>query len=163
MHEFEKTPGDSEGQGSLECCSPWGHKELDTTERLDNNILMSWTLTTFTTCMRVCAKSLPSCPTLCDPVDCSPPGSSVHRIPQARILEWDAVASSGGVFPTQGWKLRLLCLLHWQAGSLPRVLPKITISTEQVWEKRNDFPQNPKYMIHTHSVLSISHPQKMIF
>ena len=28
--EFEQTPGDSEGQGSLECCSPWGHKELDT-------------------------------------------------------------------------------------------------------------------------------------
>ena len=113
--------------------------------------------------MSVCAKSLPSCPTLCDPVDCSPPGSSVHRILQARILEWVAVASSGGVFPTQGWKLRLLCLLHWQAGSLPRVLPKITISTEQAWEKRNDFPQNPKYMIHTHSVLSISHSQKMIF
>ena len=28
-HEFEKTPGDSEGQGSLVCCSLWGHKELD--------------------------------------------------------------------------------------------------------------------------------------
>ena len=35
-----------------------------------------------------CAKSLQSCPTLCDPMDCSPPGSSVHGIPQARILEW---------------------------------------------------------------------------
>ena len=31
-HEFEQTPGDSEGQGSLACCSPWGHKESDTTE-----------------------------------------------------------------------------------------------------------------------------------
>ena len=31
-HEFEQTPGDSEGQGSLACCSPWGHKEWDTTE-----------------------------------------------------------------------------------------------------------------------------------
>ena len=30
-HEFEQTPGDSEGQGSLECYSPWGRKELDTT------------------------------------------------------------------------------------------------------------------------------------
>ena len=28
-HEFEQTPGDSEGQGSLLCCSPWGHKDLD--------------------------------------------------------------------------------------------------------------------------------------
>ena len=30
-HEFEQTPGDSEEQGSLVCCSPWGHKESDTT------------------------------------------------------------------------------------------------------------------------------------
>ena len=37
-HEFEQTPGDSEGQGSLACCIPWGHKELDTTEWLNNNI-----------------------------------------------------------------------------------------------------------------------------
>ena len=36
-HEFEQTSRDSEGQGSLECCSPWGHKELDTTEHLNNN------------------------------------------------------------------------------------------------------------------------------
>ena len=31
-HEFEQTPGDGEGQGSLACCSPWGCKELDMTE-----------------------------------------------------------------------------------------------------------------------------------
>ena len=36
-HEFEQTLGDSEGQGSLACCSPWVHKELDTTEQLNNN------------------------------------------------------------------------------------------------------------------------------
>ena len=30
-HEFEQAPGDSEGQGSLECCSPWNGKDLDTT------------------------------------------------------------------------------------------------------------------------------------
>ena len=36
-HEFEQAPGDGEGQGSLECCSPWGQKELDVTERLKNN------------------------------------------------------------------------------------------------------------------------------
>ena len=30
-HEFEQTPGDSGGQGSLACCSPWGHKESETT------------------------------------------------------------------------------------------------------------------------------------
>ena len=35
-----------------------------------------------------------SCPTLCDPMDCSPPGSSVHGILQARVLEWGAIAFS---------------------------------------------------------------------
>ena len=37
-----------------------------------------------------------SCPTLWDPVDCSPPGSSIHGIPQARILEWVAISFSRG-------------------------------------------------------------------
>ena len=37
-----------------------------------------------------------SCPTLCDPVDCSPPGSSAHGILQARILEWVAISFSRG-------------------------------------------------------------------
>ena len=37
-----------------------------------------------------------SCPTLCDPMDCSPPGSSVHGILQARILEWVAISFSRG-------------------------------------------------------------------
>ena len=41
------------------------------------------------------AKSLQSCKTLCDPMDCSPPSSSVHGIHQARILEWVAVPFSG--------------------------------------------------------------------
>ena len=36
-HEFEQTPGDSEGQGSLVCCSPWGSKESDTTQPLTGN------------------------------------------------------------------------------------------------------------------------------
>ena len=35
-HEFEQAPGDGEGQESLACCSPWGHKELDMTEWLNN-------------------------------------------------------------------------------------------------------------------------------
>ena len=36
-HEFEQTAGDSEGQGSPASCSPWGRKELDTTEQLNDN------------------------------------------------------------------------------------------------------------------------------
>ena len=42
---------------------------------------------------RVCAQS---CPILCNPVDCGPPGSSVHGISQARILEWIAISFSRG-------------------------------------------------------------------
>ena len=34
-HEFEQAPGVGDGQGSLACCSPWGHKESDTTEPLN--------------------------------------------------------------------------------------------------------------------------------
>ena len=45
-------------------------------------------------CVR--AKSLQSCPTLCDPMDCSLPGSSVHGILQARILQWVVMPSSRG-------------------------------------------------------------------
>ena len=40
------------------------------------------------------AKSCQSCPTLCDPIDGNPPGSSIHRIFQARVLEWGAIAFS---------------------------------------------------------------------
>ena len=36
-HEFEQTLGDDKGQGSLACCSPWDHRELDTTQGLNNN------------------------------------------------------------------------------------------------------------------------------
>ena len=35
-HEFEQAPGAGDGQGGLACCSPWGHKESDTTERLNS-------------------------------------------------------------------------------------------------------------------------------
>ena len=44
------------------------------------------------------AKLLQSCPTFCDPMDCSPPGSSVHGILKARILEWVAIPFSRGSF-----------------------------------------------------------------
>ena len=47
-------------------------------------------------CVCVCAKLLHLCLILCDPMNCSLPGSSVHGILQARILEWVAVPSSKG-------------------------------------------------------------------
>ena len=72
--EFEQTLGDNEGQGSLAYFSPFRHKESDT--------------------VAAAAKSVQSCPTLCNPIDSSPPGSPVPGILQARILEWVAVSFS---------------------------------------------------------------------
>ena len=69
-----------------------------------------------------CAKYLQSCPTLCDPMDCSSPGSRVHRILQADTGVGCHFLFQG-IFLTQGSNPCLLCLLHWQAGSLPLVPP----------------------------------------
>ena len=57
------------------------------------------------------AKSLQSCLTVGDPMDCSPPGSSVHGTSQARILEWVAISSSKGS-SIPGIEPRLLQFLH---------------------------------------------------
>ena len=54
------------------------------------------------------------CLTLCDPVNCSLPGFSVHGILQARILEWVTISFSRGIFPTQGLNLGLP---HWRQDS----------------------------------------------
>ena len=72
----------------------------------------------------VCAKSLQSCLALCEPMGCSLPGSCVHGILQARILEWAAVPSSrGSSRPRDRTSVSYVCLLHWQAGSLPLAPP----------------------------------------
>ena len=76
-------PGKSHGQRSLIGYSPWGHKESDMTERLHFHFSLS-------------------CPTLCDPMDCSPPGSSVHGVLLARILEWVAIPFSRGSSQPRG-------------------------------------------------------------
>ena len=54
------------------------------------------------------AKSVQSCLTLCDPVDVSPPGSPVPRIPQARTLEWVAISFSSA----WKWKVKVNSLSH---------------------------------------------------
>ena len=56
---------------------------------------------------------------LCDPMDYSPPGSSVQEIFQARILQHVIISCSRGIIPIQRSNPLLLCLLHWQVDSLP--------------------------------------------
>ena len=97
-HELGQTSGDGEGQGGLLCCSPWGHKELDTTRWVSNSNYMSrmWSLQGVTFTVREMCVIAQSCLTLCNPVDCSLPVSSVCGISQARILEWVAISFSRG-------------------------------------------------------------------
>ena len=67
------------------------------------------------------------CPTLHDPMDCSPPGSSVHGIFQARVLKWDAIAFSGktSLSVLKSLKLKLVETVVWvkhacqKVGTLP--------------------------------------------
>ena len=63
------------------------------------------------------------CPTLCDPMDCSPPGSSIHGNSSGKNTGVGCHALLKGIFPTQGSNLLLLCLLQWQVGSLPLAPP----------------------------------------
>ena len=82
------------------------------------------------------AKSLQSCPTHWDLMDYSPPGSSVHRILQARILEWVAMTSSRGSFSPRDWT-HVLHLLLLKASSLPLVSPGKPICQRNGWQIRN--------------------------
>ena len=68
-------------------------------------------------------KSLQSCLILCDPVDCSLPGFSVHGILQARILEWVVMPSSRVSSRSQDWSRVSLCLLQCQVGASPLAPP----------------------------------------
>ena len=97
-HKFEQTLGDRKGQGGLVHCSPWDSKELDTTYRLKNNrqkkfkqlpLIVLGKDPGIAVCCCLIAKL---CPTVCDPKDCSPSGSSVRGISQARILERVAIS-----------------------------------------------------------------------
>ena len=87
----------------------------------------------FLQCMKVKSESEVSqlCPTLCDPMDCSLPGSSTHGLFQARVLEWVAVAFSE---PTAGLLLRISKGLYqmtqplkFSEASLPTEKARITI------------------------------------
>ena len=89
-----------------------------------------------------------SCPTLCDPMDCSPPGSFVHGILKARILEWVAISSSS--------HLILCCPLLL----LPSIPPSIRVfSSESTLHMRW-----PKYRSFSFSIIpSKEHPGLISF
>ena len=79
----------------------------------------------------VCAKSFQSCLNLCNPMDCSPPGSSVHGILQTRILEWVAMPSSRDL-PNPRIEPKSLKSPYWQVDSFLLVPPG-----NKLYSKRN--------------------------
>ena len=80
-------------------------------------VAISAILKEFSSNLKLRAKAVQLCPTLCDPIGYSPPGSYVKGILQARILEWVVMPSSRGSFQLRDLT-RISCLLCWQAGSL---------------------------------------------
>ena len=80
------------------------------------------------------AKSLQSCPTLCDPIDGSPPGSPVPGILQARILEWVAISSSNA----WKWKVKVKSLSRVRLAATPwtaahQAPPSMGFSRQECW------------------------------
>ena len=80
------------------------------------------------------AKSLQSCPTLCDPIDRSPPGSSVPGILQARTLEWLAISFSNA----WKWKVKVKSLSRVRLFATPwtaayQAPPSVGFSSQEYW------------------------------
>ena len=80
------------------------------------------------------AKSLQSCLTLCDPIDGSPPGFSVHGILQARTLEWVAISFSNA----WKWKVKVKSLSRVQLFAAPQIAahqapPPMGFSRQEYW------------------------------
>ena len=99
-----------------------------------------------------------SCPTLCDPKDCSPPGSSVHGILQAGILEWVAISFSRGSSHLRDWT-QVSCVFYI-AGECstaePPGKPKTCVSSVQFSSVAQSFLTlcNPIVSINSHRKLN---------
>ena len=90
--------------------------------------------TTLWLCAAAAAKSLQSCPTLCDPIDGSPPGSPVPGILQARTLEWVAISFSNA----WRWKVKVKSLSPVRLWATPwtaayRAPPSMGFSRQEYW------------------------------
>ena len=98
-------------------------------------LAFQWTRV-FVSAAAAAAKSLQSCPTLCDPIDGSPPGSSVPGILQARTLEWVAISFSNA------WKCKVkvkslsrvwLLATPWTVAY--QALPSVVFSRQEYWSR----------------------------
>ena len=107
-----------------------------------------WTYGVFIHSAAAAAKSLQLCPTLCDPIDGSPPGSSVPGILQARILEWVAIS-----FPNAWkWKVKVKSLSHAWLLATPwtgtyQAHPSMGFSRQEYW---SGVPLPSPYTLYVH-------------
>ena len=107
---------------------------------------------THSTTAAAAAKSLQSCPTLCDPIDGSPPGSPVPRILQARTLEWVAISFSNAL----KWKVKVKSLSRVQLLATPwtaafQAPPSMGFSRQEYW---SGLPlPSPALILHARKVM----------
>ena len=97
-------------------------------------------------CVCVCVLAAHSCLTLCDPMDCSPPGSSVHGILQARRLEWVAIPFSTLSLYTYMYSYRHICAsMHMRSwiGKLQCKSVNWTRHTDVFWHPSSPIPSLP--------------------
>ena len=85
-------------------CDP--HKDFHIVNETEVDVFLEFLLFLWSSAAAAAAKSLQSCPTLCDPTDGSPLGSSVPGILQARVLEWVAISFSNAL----KWKVKMKLL-----------------------------------------------------
>ena len=118
-----------EGKWGLEKHTSYmaGERRSQRSELIDSPLLMCYAAA-------AAAKLLQSCPTLCDPMDCSPPGFSIHGILQARTLEWVAISFSNA----WKWKVKVKSLSRVRPSATPwtaacQAPPSMGFSRQQYW------------------------------
>ena len=127
--------------------SVWSHHYYSTSK---------WTCTWWICIAAAAAKSLQSCPTLCDPIDGSPPGSAVPGILQARILEWVAISFSNA----WKWKVKVKSVSRVRLFSTPwtaayQAPPSMGFSRQEYWSGV-PLPSSNMYWVKGKSNLHVS-------
>ena len=110
--ESEWTPEVGDGQGGLACCDSWGGRVGHdwAAELTELNAIFEYTVCVLRIwCVCLVCSVAQLCPTLCNPVDCNPPGSSFHGIFQARTLVSVAISFSRGSSQPTDWT-RISCV-----------------------------------------------------
>ena len=137
-------PGKSHGQRSLGSYSSWGCKRVGHELATKKNSVRVQVYNA-----AAAAKSLQSCPTLCDPIDSNPPGSAVPGTLQARTLEWVAISFSNA----GKWKVKVESLSRVWLFATPwtaayQAPPYMGFSRQEYW---SGVPlPSPKCIINRH-------------